>query len=325
MDKVRTDRPGTLVSGIRIACRRRNYSRTTEKTYIQWTRRYVRYHGFRHPRDLREKEIRAFLTYLATERNVAASTQNQALNALVFLYRHVIRIELDDFSAFIRARRPRKIPVVLTRDEVQRVLAVMDGTAGLVAQILYGSGLRLMEAVTLRVKDLDFESEMIHVCCAKGQKDRMTMLPDKIQLLLKENLVHVYRIHQLDWSEGLGRAPLPYAFDRKSPNAAAEWRWQFVFPSNVRTVNHATGKIQRFHTSPSTVQKALKLAVNSAGISKRATCHTLRHSFATHLLEAGYDIRTVQELLGHQDLRTTMIYTHVLNRGTSVRIPLDRL
>ena len=322
MDKIRTDRPGTLISQIQIACGRKYYSRSTEKTYIHWTRRYVRYHELRHPRDLRESEIRSFLTYLAIERNVAASTQNQALNALVFLYRHVLRIELDDFGAFIRARRPRRIPVVLTRDEVQRVLTVMDGTAGLVARILYGSGLRLMEAVTLRVKDLDFESGMIHVCCAKGQKDRMTMLP--IQIPLRENLVHVHRIHLLDLSEGLGRAPLPYAFDRKSPNAAAEWRWQFVFPSSVRTVNHATGEIQRFHASPSTVQKALKEAVNAAGVSKRATCHTLRHSFATHLLEAGYDIRTVQELLGHQDLRTTMIYTHVLNRGTSVRSPLDR-
>lgn len=271
-----------------------------------------------------EGEIRDFLTHLATSSRVAASTQNQALNALVFLYRRVLKQDLDDFGDFIRAREPRRLPVVLSADEARRLLSHMTGRSGMVARFLYGSGLRIQEAITLRVKDLDFDYGLLHIHSAKGQKDRKTLLPERLKEPVLFHLQEVRRIHVRDLKDGYGQVPLPYAFDRKSTNAASEWRWQYVFPSSKRTTNYETGEMTRFHVSSSTIHKAVKSAANEAHILKRVTCHTLRHSFATHLLESGYDIRTVQELLGHKDLRTTMIYTHVLNNGFHVRSPLDR-
>ncbi len=317
------ERPGNLVRAVRTECRRKNLAASTEKTYLQWIKRFVRFHDLQHPADLGAEEIREFLTHLATHRQVAASTQNQALNALVFLYKHVIRRDLDEFGAFVRARKPKRLPVVLTTREARFLLDQIGGQAGLVARFLYGSGLRVMEAATLRVKDVDLEYGMLHLNSAKGQKDRKTMLPDRLQVVVREHLEKVKHIHEADLSDGYGQVPLPYAFGRKSRTAATDWLWQYVFPSSVRTVNRETGEMTRFHISPSTVQKAVKSAGKKAGISKRVTCHTLRHSFATHLLESGYDIRTVQELLGHKDLRTTMIYTHVLNKGLHVWSPLD--
>lgn len=306
------------------ACRRKSMARSTEAIYWGWIKRFVRYHDMAHPEDLDEDAIREYLNNLATDRNVAASTQNQALNALVFLYKHVLDTPLDDFSAFIRARKPRRLPVVLTPREAHCLLNLMEGLPGLIARLLYGTGLRLGEALNLRVKDLDFEYGLVHVCAGKGEKDRKTMLPDQVAPRLKRHLANVKRLHEADLMDGAGQVPLPYAFDRKSPGAATEWGWQWVFPSSRMSTDPQTGLIARYALSASTVQKAVKAAAKACGITKRVTCHTLRHSFATHLIEGGYDIRTVQELLGHKDLRTTMIYTHVLGRGLHVRSPLDR-
>ncbi len=297
---------------------------STEKIYWGWIKRYIRFHDLAHPEDLDAEAIREFLNFMASDRSVAASTQNQALNALVFLYKHVLGLDLEDFSAFVRARKPKRLPVVLTPNEARCLLNLMEGVSGIIARLLYGTGLRLGEALKLRVKDLDFEYGLVHVCAGKGEKDRKTMMPDQLSPLLKHHLKHVKRMHEQDLDDGAGQAPLPYAFDRKSSHAATEWGWQWVFPSARLTVVPETGQITRFHISPSTVQKAVKAASQQCGITKRVTCHTLRHSFATHLIEGGYDIRTVQELLGHKDLRTTMIYTHVLGRGLHVRSPLDR-
>ncbi|GMQ82887.1 MAG: hypothetical protein BMS9Abin05_2353 [Rhodothermia bacterium] len=316
-------RPGKLVAAVRAACRRRNFAVSTEKTYLEWIKRFIRFQKLRHPADLGAEEIREFLTHLATHRKVSASTQNQALNALVFLYKHVLRRDLDEFGAFVRARKPRRLPVVVSANEARRLLDQIGGQAGLVARLLYGSGLRVMEGVTLRLKDIDFEYGILHVALAKGHKDRKTMLPARLIVPIRDHLAKVKRIHQVDLADGYGQVPLPYAFDRKSHTAATDWLWQYVFPSAIRTVNTETGEMTRHHMSPSTVQKAVKTGASQAGICKRVTCHTLRHSFATHLLETGYDIRTVQELLGHEDLRTTMLYTHVLNKGIHVRSPLD--
>lgn len=297
---------------------------STESIYWGWIRRFVRHHDMAHPEDLDEEAIREYLNSLATDRNVAASTQNQALNALVFLYKHVLDTPLEDFSAFIRARKPRRLPVVLSPREAQCLLNLMEGVPGLIARLLYGTGLRLGEALNLRIKDLDFEYGLIHVCAGKGEKDRKTMLPERLNPYLRRHIITVKRLHEADLMDGAGQVPLPYAFDRKSPSAATEWGWQWVFPSSRMSTNPETGLIARYALSPSTVQKAVKVAAKAYGITKRVTCHTLRHSFATHLIEGGYDIRTVQELLGHKDLRTTMIYTHVLGHGLHVRSPLDR-
>jgi len=299
-------------------------ARSTETIYWGCIRRFVRHHDMAHPEDLDEEAIREYLNSLATDRNVAASTQNQALNALVFLYKHVLDTPLEDFSAFIRARKPRRLPVVLSPREAQCLLNLMEGVPGLIARLLYGTGLRLGEALNLRIKDLDFEYGLIHVCAGKGEKDRKTMLPERLNPYLRRHIITVKRLHEADLMDGAGQVPLPYAFDRKSPSAATEWGWQWVFPSSRMSTNPETGLIARYALSPSTVQKAVKVAAKAYGITKRVTCHTLRHSFATHLLEGGYNIRTVQELLGHKDLRTTMIYTHVLGRGLHVRSPLDR-
>ncbi len=269
-------------------------------------------------------EIEAFLTYLAVDRNVAASTQNQALSALLFLYRQVLKQDLVGSIDSVRAKRPKRLPTVLTKEETLRVIGFLSGTHQLMAKLLYGSGLRLMECVRLRVKDVDFAQRQIIVRDGKGMKDRITMLPDVLIQRLREHLQHTKHIHEDDLAKGYGSVYLPFALERKYPNADREWLWQYVFPATRLSTDPRTGITRRHHINESSLQKAVRRAAKRAGIDKRVTCHTFRHSFATHLLEDGYDIRTVQELLGHKDVKTTMIYTHVLNRGPlAVRSPLD--
>lgn len=304
----------------------RHYSRRTEQAYVHWIGRFIKFHRQRHPRELSEADVNRFLTDLAVNGHVAASTQNQALSALLFLYEHVLEQPLDRIKGVVRARRPKRLPVVLTVDEVSRVMAHLSGDKWLIAMLLYGGGLRLLEALRLRVKDLDFERGEITVREGKGDKDRVTMLPQAVIRPLQQHLQRVKTIHEQDLADGYGRVELPHALARKYPNADREWCWQFVFPQERRWVNPKSGKQGRHHVHESLVQKAIKHAVRKAGLTKRLTSHTFRHSFATHLLTAGYDIRTVQELLGHSDVKTTMIYTHVLNRGgRGVRSPADGL
>ena len=312
-----------LLDAVRTACRLRHLSLRTEQAYLRWTVRFVRFHGLRHPRTLSAADVRAFLSHLAVEKNVAASTQNQALSALLFLYKQVLVQELGDLGEVVRARRPKRLPVVLTRAEVHAVLAQMRGTPLLIAGLLYGAGLRLMEGLRQRVKDLDFAQHPLIVRDGKGAHDRITMLPERLTVPLSRQLKHVKLIHDADLDQGYGAVYLPYALTRKYTHAATSWAWQYVFPGSVRSIDPRSGQERRHHRSESTVQKAIKTAVRRTHIAKPATCHTLRHSFATHLLEDGYDIRTVQALLGHKDVRTTMIYTHVMGRGTTVRSPLD--
>ena len=315
--------PPRLLDQIRSAIQTRGYSQATEKSYTHWIKRYLHFHGLRHPSTLESAHVRDFLSFLAVKKHVSASTQNQALNAIVFLYHQVLGIDLGDFGEFARAKAPQRIPVVLIPTEVHEVLTRMTGPTQLVGCLLYGSGLRLGEAISLRVKDVDFEYRRIVVRQGKGKKDRTTMLPDLVADPLRDHLERVKRLHLADLTAGFGLAPLPNALASKYTKAAESWNWQYLFPSRQRSRNRISGKTHRHHMSPSTMQKAVKRAMRAAGITKHAGCHTLRHSFATHLLETGYDIRTVQELLGHSDVRTTQIYTHVLNRGTSVRSPLE--
>jgi integron integrase len=315
-----------LLDQMREALRSRHYSRRTEQTYCHWVKRYIHFHNVRHPAEMAEPEINAFLTHLAVKEKVAASTQNQALSALLFIYRHVLGREVGDLGEVIRARKPKRLPVVLTRDEVKAVLANLSGDKWLMASVMYGAGLRLMECLRLRVQDLDFSRNEILVRDGKGAKDRITMLPESLKAPLQEHLETVKAIHERDLADGWGRVLLPNALDRKYPNAPKEWRWQWVFPQENRWKNSKTGEEGRHHVDESLVQKAVRQAVTAARLTKRATCHTFRHSFATHLLESGYDIRTIQELLGHRDVSTTMIYTHVLNKGGhGVRSPMDGL
>jgi integron integrase len=316
--------PPKLLDRVREAIRVRHYSRRTEQAYISWIVRFIRFHGLRHPEEMGTEEIEHFLTHLATRQKVAASTQNQALNALVFLYRHVLKQPFPDLEHVVRAKRPRRLPVVLTRDETQRVLTQLKPPSILVAGLLYGSGLRLLEALRLRVRDIDFAQNLLVVRDGKGSKDRVTVLPTTLRDVLHEHLKGVRLTHDGDLRQGFGRTELPGALARKYPNAATSWPWQYVFPARSRYLDGGTGEERRHHLHESAVQKAVLGAVRRARIEKSASCHTFRHSFATHLLEGGYDIRTVQELLGHADVRTTMIYTHVLNRGgRGVRSPLD--
>ena len=317
-------RPPRLLEVVRSRLRLRHASPRTEDSYVHWIRRFVLFHGRRHPRELTADSITRFLNHLAVERGVAASTQNQALNALVFLYREVLELEMPQLDGLIRARKSKRLPVVLTRTEVRAVLARLRGTPLLVASLLYGSGLRLLEALELRVKDLDFETREIRVRDGKGRKDRVTLLPASLAEPLRAHLEHVRGLRAVDLSLGFGEVPLPAALARKYPNASRDWGWHWVFPASTRFCNPATGLERRHHYHESAVQRAMTRAVRESGIAKPASCHTLRHSFATHLLTSGYDIRTVQELLGHRNLQTTMIYTHVLNRGgRGVRSPLD--
>ncbi|MGH8436913.1 MAG: integron integrase [Pseudomonas sp.] len=314
-----------LLDQVRQQTRLRNYSIRTEAVYAEWVKRYIRFHQYRHPAEMGAAEIEAFLTHLAVHRNVAGSTQNQALAALLFLYKEVLKIELPWLEGIVRAKKPKHLPVVLTREEVARVLAELSGVHWMVANLLYGSGLRLLEALRLRVKDVEFARGEILVRDGKGQKDRVTMLPRRVLAPLRQHLEEVMVLHQQDLAEGYGRVNLPFALARKYPNAAAEWGWQFVFPSGNRSQDPRSSGIFRHHLHEKTIQRAVREAVRRAGLIKPATPHTLRHSFATHLLESGQDIRTVQELLGHADVKTTQIYTHVLNRGgLGVVSPLDR-
>ncbi|MGE6790853.1 integron integrase [Pseudomonas guineae] len=314
-----------LLDQVRQQIRVRNYSIRTETVYVEWVKRYIRFHQYRHPLEMGAAEIEAFLTHLAVNRNVAGATQNQALAALLFLYKEVLKVDLPWLAGIVRAKKPKHLPVVLTRDEVTRVLAQLSGVKWMVATLLYGSGLRLLEALRLRVKDVEFARGEVVVRDGKGQKDRVTMLPRALVVPLQEHLEKVVALHQQDLAEGFGQANLPFALARKYPNAAADWAWQFVFPSGNRSVDPRSKGIFRHHVHEKTIQRAMREAVRGAGVIKPATPHTLRHSFATHLLESGQDIRTVQELLGHSDVKTTMIYTHVLNRGgLGVMSPLDR-
>ena len=303
----------------------RHYSPRTVTAYVGWYERFVRFHRLRHPDLMGEDEINAFLTDLAVEQRVSSSTQNQALSALLFLYRHVLAREVGDLGSVVRARRPRHVPVVLTRTEVYSVLDHLDGDMWLMASLLYGAGLRLSECLNLRVQDIDLAKHQITVRGGKGGKDRHTMLPDALVEPVRAQLRRAHAVHQRDLAEGWGRVVLPDALARKYPNAASEWRWQWVFPQTRRWRDPATGEQGRHHVHETLLQRAVKNAVVRSGVSKPAGCHTFRHSFATHLLEDGYDIRTIQELLGHASVKTTMIYTHVLNRGgKGVRSPLDR-
>jgi integron integrase len=311
---------------LRAAIRRRNYSRRTEQAYWFWIRWFIRHNGVRHPAEMGAGEVEAFLSWLATERNVAAATQNQALSALLFLYKELLGQDLPWFKDLVRARRPVRVPVVLSRDEVQRLLAQLEGAKWLMASLLYGAGLRQIECLQLRVKDVDFAYRQVLVRDAKGAKDRVTMLPEHSVQPLQAHLGRVRMLHQRDLAAGHGEVSLPFALARKYPNAAREWSWQFVFPSGVLSADPDSGALRRHHVFPDTLGRAVKAAARAARVVKPVSCHTLRHSFATHLLEGGYDIRTVQELLGHADVSTTMIYTPVLNTGgRGVASPLDRL
>ena len=319
-------KPQRLLDRVRGAIRRLHYSRRTEETYIHWIKRFIYFSGRRHPAEMGEAEVTAFLNHLASERNVAAATQNQALSALLFLYKQVLGLPLDWLDQLDRVVKPARMPTVLTPGEVQRLLATMRGTKWLMASLLYGSGLRLRECLRLRVKDVDFEYRQIMVRDGKGAKDRVTMLPASLVEPLREHLAGTRKLHERDLAEGCGDVELPDALQRKYPKAAYEWGWKFVFPSHKRSTDPATGVIRRHHVYENFLVRGVKEAARVAGIAKHVSCHTLRHSFATHLLESGYDIRTVQELLGHSDVSTTMIYTHVLNKGgKGVRSPLDRL
>ncbi len=312
------------MTDLRAALRARHYSRRTEQAYCLWVRRFIRFHDLRHPADMGEPEINAFLTHLATDGQVSASTQTQALSALLFMYRNVVHRDVGTLDGLVRARKPRRLPVVLTRDEVKGILDELDGDAWLIASLLYGSGLRLTECLRLRVQDVDLARLELTVHDGKGGKDRVTMLPRSLAAPLRSHLARVRAIHERDLAAGWGRVELPEALQRKYPRASTEWRWQWVFPQRRRWRDPTTGVQGRHHVHETVVQRAFKQAVARAGVTKRASCHTLRHSFATHLLDDSYDIRTIQELLGHKDVRTTMIYTHVLNRGArGVRSPLD--
>lgn len=322
-DSVAPQQP-RLLDKMRDKIRVKHYSIRTEQTYLDWVRRYIRFHGLRHPRELGAEAVEAFLTHLAVKRNVAASTQNQAKSALLFLYKEVLGAELPWLDGVESAKQSKRLPVVLSQSEATQLLARMSGTAGLIARLLYGSGLRLMEGVRLRVKDLDLDRCEILVRDGKGAKDRVTVLPQRLMEPLAAQLAVTDALHKRDLSEGFGAVYLPHALERKYPNAPREWAWQYVFPAERLSVDPRSGVRRRHHFDEQLVQRAMRDALRAAGIPKPATPHSLRHSFATHLLESGYDIRTVQELLGHADVRTTMIYTHVLNRGgRGVVSPLD--
>lgn len=313
-----------LLDQVRDMLRLRHYSIRTEEAYIQWIRRFILFHDKTHPREIGEAEVTAFLTHLAVDKNVAASTQNQALSAILFLYQHVLGMSLEWLEGVVRARRPKRLPVVLTREEVRKLLTLMSGTNGLMARLLYGTGMRVMEAMRLRVKDVDFSYKQILVRSGKGDKDRVTLLPDTLIPDLKRQIARVYSLHKADLANGFGSVYLPYALSRKYPDAAREFHWQYVFPSSRLSNDPRTGIVQRHHLDEKNVQRAIKNAARQSGIHKPITSHVLRHSFATHLLERGYDIRTIQELLGHKDVSTTMIYTHVMGRGgRGVQSPLD--
>lgn len=313
-----------LLDEMRGMLRAKHYSIRTEDAYVDWVRRFILFHQKRHPKDLSEPEVTAFLTALAVDHNVAASTQNQALCAILFLYKEVLRQPLNRLDDLVRAKRPERLPVVLTREEVRAILAQLTGVKWLLASLLYGSGLRLLEALRLRVKDIEFSYNQIVVRDGKGAKDRVTMLPAMVKEPLQNHLTKVKALHDADLRDGNGVVYLPFALEKKYPQADRQWGWQYVFPSTSLSMDPRSGATRRHHLSESVLQSAVREASRRAGICKPTSPHTLRHSFATHLLEDGYDIRSIQELLGHRDVSTTMIYTHVVNRGRQgVRSPLD--
>jgi integron integrase len=317
-------RPPRLIDEVRGRLRTKHYSLRTEQAYVGWIRRFILANGKRHPRDMGGPEVERFLSGLAVEGRVAASTQNQALSALLFLYREVLGVELPWMENVVRAKRPQRVPTVLSRDEVQRLLSAMEGRSWLLASLLYGTGMRLMECLRLRVKDVDFARNEITVRHGKGGKDRRTVLPQSLVAPLKREVDRAQLLHQRDLAEGYGATQLPFALARKYPQAATEFGWQYLFPSLNRSRDPLDSVVRRHHLDDSVLARALKRARAQAGILKPVSAHTLRHSFATHLLEAGYDLRTIQELLGHKDVSTTQIYTHVLNRGgRGVLSPLD--
>jgi integron integrase len=319
-------RPPKLLDQVRDRLRVKHYSLQTEKLYVQWAKRFILFNGKRHPKDLGAQEVEAFLTHLAVVGQVSASTQNQALSALLFLYKEVLSIDLPWLDNVVRAKRPQRLPVVLSRNEVREVLVRMNGIYSLLANLLYGTGMRIMECVRLRVKDVDFDRNEILVRDGKGGKDRVTMLPTLVVAPLKLHLQQRQALFEDDKRKSKAEVYLPDALIRKYPTAATEWAWQYIFPSGSYSIDPRSGVERRHHLDEKLLQRAMKKAVQAAGIAKPATPHTLRHSFATHLLEAGYDIRTVQELLGHKDVSTTMIYTHVLNKGgKGVISPLDQI
>ncbi|MBP9714527.1 MAG: integron integrase [Sterolibacterium sp.] len=323
-------KPPRLLDQLRDRLRVKHYSIRTEAQYTQWVRRFILFHDKRHPRELGAKEVEAFLTHLAVEGKVAAATQNQALSALLFLYREVLEMNLPWLDGVVRAKRPARLPVVLTRTEVHAVLGRMEGTHGLMARLLYGTGMRLMECVRLRVKDVDFERAEVLIRDGKGAKDRVTMLPQSLMPVLQAHLQRRRLLFEDDLAKGMAGVYLPDALERKYPNAATDWGWQYIFVAGGYSVDPRSGggdqRQRRHHMDEKLLQRAMKKAVLAAGLAKPATPHTLRHSFATHLLQAGYNIRTVQELLGHADVATTMIYTHVLNKGgRGVVSPLDEV
>src|SRR5436190_604253 len=313
-----------LLDRVRWHLRVKHYSVRTEQAYVDWIRRYILFHRKRHPNEMGEKEITEFLTHLAVKKHVAASTQNQAFCALLFLYQQVLRRKLAFIDGVARVKRPPKIPVVFTREEALAVLDRLVGEYRLMSDLLYGSGLRLMECVRLRVKDIDFGYGHITVRDGKGLRDRVTVLPERLRRPLQVHLARVHEIHGRDLARGRGRVYLPFALERKYQNANRSWAWQYVFPAAKLSIDPCSGELRRHHVAENNLQKAVKIAIQRAGIRKTGSCHTFRHSFAIHLLDSGQDIRTVQELLGHKDVSTTMIYTHVLNKpGLVVRSPLD--
>ena len=322
--KVVSQDPPKLLDQLRAEIRVRHYSIRTEQAYVDWVRRFILFHNKRHPKDMGAGELRDFLSHLAVDRKVSASTQNQAKSALLFLYGQVLKIELPWLDEVISPKTDKRLPVVLTQVEVRNLLNAMSGTMGLMTSLLYGTGMRLMEGLRLRVKDVEFSRREIIVREGKGNKDRVTVLPENLMLPLQAHLVKVKALHERDLDAGFGTVYLPNALAVKYPNAAKAWGWQFVFPSPLRSIDPRSGVERRHHVYETSVQRAVREASRLAGIHKPVTPHVLRHSFATHLLHAGYDIRTVQELLGHKDVQTTMIYTHVLNRGgRGVVSPLD--
>lgn len=315
-----------LLDQVRHEVRVRQYAYSTEKTYVHWVRTFVLFHGKRHPREMGPLEVKAFLTHLAVNRNVSASTQNQALCALVFLYRHVLEQDLGELGDYAWSKRPPRVPVVLTVDEVEAVLGGMKGVPRLIAELMYGTGMRVSEVMRLRVHDLDFQRGIISIRDAKGGKDRTATLPEVHVPALRAQLEHAKKVHEKDLREGFGKVALPYALREKYPHAETAWGWQYVFPSSNRSVDPHGGVTRRHHVYPSTIQNGVKGAAREAGMTKHVKTHTLRHSFATHLLESGTDIRTIQTLLGHSDVKTTMIYTHVVKQGPlGVTSPIDRM
>jgi integron integrase len=325
--KFKPDSSLRLMDQVKQVLRYHHYAYRTEQTYCNWILRYVKFHGGKtHPKDMGKKEVEGFLSHLASHGKVAASTQRQALNAIVFLYRNVLDQPIQGEIAPVRAKRHARVPVIMTQGEVQRVLGEMNGTHLLMAKLLYGGGLRLMECIRLRVQDLDFEKSLLYVRAAKGGKDRATVFPKAIHSELKQHLEKVRRLHEQDLGEGRGEVYLPEGLARKYRGAAREFRWQYAFPSKFLSTDPRTGRVRRHHVLESGLQKAVKVAVDRAGLTKRVSCHTFRHCFATHLLENGVNIRVVQELMGHADVKTTEIYTHVMQKDVSAVVsPLDHL